>query len=468
MPREPGYVGEESAVFDHSFAYDSVGELISVAEGKGRVTELVYDPVGRLVRFSPAGRDEERFAYDDMGNPRFSVATVHGAGGKIERKGQTEYRWNDEGKLIEKVVTKDDGSRELWHYEWNGAGWLTKVRRPDRSIVSFRYDGLGRRLEKKLSGPYGDERQRTHYVWNGDYCVEERTATTPEGGPAVWSGKEYFFHETSFSALAHADVEYDSHGQKKARTYYHYLNGPFGFPEALCDDTGRLAATLQRSAFGSVHYAPGARTTTPLRSEGQYYDEETGLSYNRFRYYDAEIASFISPDPLGTAGSLHPYALGWNPISWLDPYGLNGQDRATHARELQQGTPGQQRRTTLATAEVDPPFDDKGPVVVTQSNNGNVPVVGARDPDWEVRSPGRLEGGVTPDQFISTKADRDPDTGEHHAEQRLIARANAEGRKITAISATNKVCDLCFAALVDHNPDMEIYDYDGTKLNPLP
>ncbi|NES11940.1 RHS repeat-associated core domain-containing protein, partial [Pseudomonas laurentiana] len=44
----------------------------------------------------------------------------------------------------------------------------------------------------------------------------------------------------------------------------------------------------------------------PLRFQGQYYDHETGLHYNRYRYYDPLTGRFISKDPIGYAGGLKP------------------------------------------------------------------------------------------------------------------------------------------------------------------
>ncbi|WP_230320775.1 RHS repeat-associated core domain-containing protein, partial [Erwinia sorbitola] len=57
---------------------------------------------------------------------------------------------------------------------------------------------------------------------------------------------------------------------------------------------------------------------------GQYYDEETGLHYNTLRYYDPGSGSFTQPDPIGLAGGINLYAYGPNPLSWIDPLGLNG------------------------------------------------------------------------------------------------------------------------------------------------
>ena len=55
--------------------------------------------------------------------------------------------------------------------------------------------------------------------------------------------------------------------------------------------------------------------------QGQYADQETGLCYNTFRYYDPDIGRFISQDPIGLAGGMNLYPYAPNPISWIDPWG---------------------------------------------------------------------------------------------------------------------------------------------------
>ncbi|MFP1787672.1 polymorphic toxin type 50 domain-containing protein, partial [Lonsdalea quercina] len=54
----------------------------------------------------------------------------------------------------------------------------------------------------------------------------------------------------------------------------------------------------------------------------QIYDAETGLYYNRHRYYDADSGQYISPDPIGLAGGLRPQGYVHNPLEWVDPLGL--------------------------------------------------------------------------------------------------------------------------------------------------
>ena len=56
--------------------------------------------------------------------------------------------------------------------------------------------------------------------------------------------------------------------------------------------------------------------------QGQYHDLETGLYYNRHRYYDPYSARFTTIDPIGLAGGLNNYQYVPNPTGWVDPLGL--------------------------------------------------------------------------------------------------------------------------------------------------
>ncbi|MFP1982755.1 RHS repeat-associated core domain-containing protein, partial [Lonsdalea quercina] len=60
-----------------------------------------------------------------------------------------------------------------------------------------------------------------------------------------------------------------------------------------------------------------------LAFAGQLRDSESGLCYNRFRYYDPAGGGYISPDPIGVLGGESNYAYVHNPSSWVDPLGLS-------------------------------------------------------------------------------------------------------------------------------------------------
>ena len=60
-----------------------------------------------------------------------------------------------------------------------------------------------------------------------------------------------------------------------------------------------------------------------MRFPGQYYDEETGLYYNYFRYYDPALGRYITSDPIGLAGGLNTYGyVENNSLRWADKNGL--------------------------------------------------------------------------------------------------------------------------------------------------
>ncbi|WXG15183.1 EndoU domain-containing protein [Xenorhabdus griffiniae] len=77
---------------------------------------------------------------------------------------------------------------------------------------------------------------------------------------------------------------------------------------------------------GVPSHHPDYHVQCHFRFLGQYFDEESGLFYNRHRYYSPETAQYISPDPLGLLGGLNPYGYVHNPTRWIDPLGLAGDD----------------------------------------------------------------------------------------------------------------------------------------------
>ena len=72
----------------------------------------------------------------------------------------------------------------------------------------------------------------------------------------------------------------------------------------------------------SSEWAQREGLKNPIRFQGQYHDHETGLHYNRYRYYDPRVGRFISKDPISYAGGLNLYAFAPNPTGWVDPLGL--------------------------------------------------------------------------------------------------------------------------------------------------
>jgi RHS repeat-associated protein len=103
-----------------------------------------------------------------------------------------------------------------------------------------------------------------------------------------------------------------------------------GTPQELTDHEGRVAWSASYKAWGEVKQAISeagrkAGFGNPIRFQGQYWDEETGLHYNRYRYYDPLAGRFVSSDPIKLAGGINLQHYAPNPLEWIDPLGLVGK-----------------------------------------------------------------------------------------------------------------------------------------------
>ncbi|WP_256258143.1 RHS repeat domain-containing protein, partial [Burkholderia ubonensis] len=110
--------------------------------------------------------------------------------------------------------------------------------------------------------------------------------------------------------------------------YYHC--DQIGTPLLMTDELGDVVWEASYKAWGEarevIARASKAAGITPrnlLRFQGQQVDEETGLHYNRYRYYDPASGRFVSKDPIGLAGGINVYQYAANPVSWIDPFGLS-------------------------------------------------------------------------------------------------------------------------------------------------
>ncbi|MGJ1020686.1 RHS repeat-associated core domain-containing protein, partial [Bacteroides fragilis] len=105
---------------------------------------------------------------------------------------------------------------------------------------------------------------------------------------------------------------------------YTIVHDYLGTPTQAYDSKGELVWEMLLDVYGKVAECHGDRTLVPFRYQGQYEDEETGLYYNRFRYYSPDMGMYISSDPIGLAGNnptLYGYVLDVN--TWLDEFGLD-------------------------------------------------------------------------------------------------------------------------------------------------
>ena len=306
------------------YRWGSADRLLSIEDDRYGLTQYSYSPSGELTMATYAdGRKKYRLS-DKVGNlynDPDKKLRKYLKGGRIKKSGEWTFKYDKDGQLIEKFRGKAgffSAKKDRWEYSWNQNGTLKGVFAPHRHghWTSFTYDALGRRLTK-----LGDT--TFHYLWNGNVPLHEwQTGNRYVGSvltPYSEDFKTWLFEEESFVPLALIQ-------EGKA---YSIVCDQLGTPTEAYDEEGKEVWYRRLDINGKIleETQPGLNpegyVSIPFLFQGQYYDYETGLAYNRFRYYDPELGRYISQDPICFASgilSLHSYVEDTNQI--IDPLGL--------------------------------------------------------------------------------------------------------------------------------------------------
>ncbi|EHJ8806012.1 RHS repeat protein [Escherichia coli] len=103
-----------------------------------------------------------------------------------------------------------------------------------------------------------------------------------------------------------------------------------GLPLALISEDGNTAWSAEYDEWGNqLNEENPHHLHQPYRLPGQQYDKESGLYYNRPRYYDPLQGRYITPDPIGLRGGWNMYQYPLNPIQVIDPMGLDAIENMT-------------------------------------------------------------------------------------------------------------------------------------------
>ena len=323
-PLAAGAGASSSPVIALRYEYDEVGNLVTIDDARNGVTRYGYDPIGRIL--SAVQPDlSERFAFDPAHN--LIDTTVAPAAGRVEGNRirvyeDKRYDYDAHGNVVEKRIGKHTRMR----FEWNVLHQLVRsvVARPSsdtEQTVSYAYDPFGRRIAKR------DAFGVTRFVWDGNRLLCEQRGSV---------SRTYVYGEEAFVPLARVDAVADGGGTARAEVR-HLHTDHLGTPRELTDADGRVVWAARYRAWGNVlqvvqdeasstlaaeSIADELASAQPVRFQGQYFDDETGLHYNRFRYYDPDLGRFISVDPIGLSGGENTYRYTSNPIYWVDPLGL--------------------------------------------------------------------------------------------------------------------------------------------------
>ncbi|HEX4504039.1 MAG TPA: PAAR-like domain-containing protein [Scandinavium sp.] len=243
--------------------------------------------------------------------------------GRVTTRGDTRYRYDDCGRLVEKLGIRDGYHPQQWRYRWDSSNQLTELITPEGQRWQYRYDAFGRRISKrKLHATKGIAGYDFH--WSGNQLVAE-TPVYADGSVAAEQTVYWLYEPGALTPAARYQ-----HGE------LHYIvRDHMGTPRELLTESGKVVWAQKLSVWGKAEYyrfngwhAANDDTAPdcPWRFAGQYADPESGLHYNRFRYYDDDSGQYISPDPIGLNGGINLYAYVKNPLTWIDPLGLAGNN----------------------------------------------------------------------------------------------------------------------------------------------
>ncbi|WP_338129196.1 RHS repeat-associated core domain-containing protein [Pseudomonas syringae] len=291
------------------YEYDPAGELSRTLDKlRGEVT-YEYEANGRLLEHNPEKRfDGEEFRYDAAGNRlNFNTSRFDRVkDNRLKQWSNHEYKYDAWGNLVEKIV----GIVRWQTFTYDSENRLVKTETMANSQVestsSYQYDSLGRRVGKQ-SEIKGKTDHRL-FLWQGLRLLREES---------LGQSSLYLYEPGSYAPLARVDQR---EGEVENRIYYFHTD-QIGTPLEMTDAEGQIVWQAKYRPWGAIEKLVVNEVEQNLRFQGQYFDVETGLHYNTFRYYDPEIGRFITQDPIGLAGGLNLYQYAPSPIAWTDPLG---------------------------------------------------------------------------------------------------------------------------------------------------
>jgi RHS repeat-associated protein len=351
------------SLFAVHFDYDLVGNIIRRSDSQYGTDLYRYDPLGRILAHVAPRGELSRLPTDPAGDLLTTGVRPRGAGGGGYEANSEGDEWAREGSYDGRCY-RFDRAGNLVSISGSGSGvgpittscrWDTNQRlvqsTTGQNVTRYVYDPLGRRLFKETNG------RRVSFYWDGDALAAEETKTiyapaanrnhdreanasrsstsiAPSGGPSVVErnaarleapiefprAREYLYYPRTFEPLALIE-----RSQEQVRVH-HFHREPNGCPTRLTDGTGQVLWAVSYDARGGVAKLHADTVAHPIRLQGQYEDSETGLHYNRHRYYGHAIGQFVGQDPLRLRPSHRIYSLGPNTLGWADPLGLAGHN----------------------------------------------------------------------------------------------------------------------------------------------
>lgn len=285
------------------YRYDAGGRIEEIADSRFGTTRVLRDAVGRLTSARSSAGHRDFYEYDASGNVPATPRLEESANEVSLAAEGWRLRFDADGNLVSK---SRDGER--FEFSYDTTGRLQCVTLPDRREIRYRYDGLGRRITRTL------DNSLTRYCWDGSQLIGQ-TECPIDAPDHPRAAQEYVHDSNGLDLLA-------------------VLDGPDALlVETSANATPRIAVGRDGIAwegdidlFGRSRQDVGGRISQ--RCAGQIWDHDARLSYSVFRDYDPALRAFTTSDPLGLAGGHRLYNYSVDPLTLIDPWGLNPEDIA--------------------------------------------------------------------------------------------------------------------------------------------
>ncbi len=381
-------VGQLSAF---TYAYDAASRVTtytsSLPNSLSENLHYTYDHTNQLLGVS--GTHTENYGYDLNGNRTMSgYATTYQnrMTQAVEANGVTyNYTYDNEGNMLTKVGT-EGGQLTTYSFAWDYHNRLTSVtvQRGGTTAyaVTYTYDVFDRRIGQVIQN--GSQSSQIWTVYNGANPYADF-----DGSGNLTN--RYLYADGMDSLLAK-----DSAGN----TVSWYLEDGLGSVRQVVQTDGVTGLdNLTYDSFGNVLTESNAAGGDRFKFTAREYDPNTGLQYNRARYYDPGAGRWISEDPIGFGGhdtNLYRYVAN-NPIEYGDPTGLDSWLDALYDGLVGTGLtfdarPGMRdiARKELGIPSPPPPPIDWGEVFYGTANGLGIPILRVRNlvdppppPTWD-------------------------------------------------------------------------------------
>jgi RHS repeat-associated protein len=297
------------------YRYSPEGELREVRNSHLGQIEYNYDAHHRLSGVQRTDVGFEEIAYDEADNllRKHGLRGVKVVGGnRLVAANGEQVEYDSHGRMSLRRT-----SRGIYRYAYNARGWLTGVETPEGEWRAD-YDPLGRRA----SCSFGSGRRE--FFWDNDRLAAEMDET---------GQLRVYLYADLFAVVPIVVLEYESVDVELATgTRSAVFCSEVSAPILLLDDGGEVVWRASYEPYGVHDLRAADASRMPLRFPGQYADTETGLCYNRFRYYIPDLGRYLQPDPLGCAGALNLYGYTHDPLTEMDFLGLKCKNRRKRGR----------------------------------------------------------------------------------------------------------------------------------------